>query len=175
MKQGEWTTDKVAFMKTCSECGESVDFSHNYNYCPNCGTKMGLKKTNRGNELIPIDYAERVNSTDTFAETVSENESKSESAENHCEGCTYLGTRKDSSKFCMIPGKTLSTETCDRYKSIEADIAERAERIKLREAAQFIHTYCTNHHNCKGCPFDGGIAESCELVQIPKDWNTDFF
>lgn len=47
MKYGEWTTDKVAFMKTCSECGESVDFAHNYNYCPNCGAKMGLDKPNR--------------------------------------------------------------------------------------------------------------------------------
>lgn len=46
MKHGTWATDKVAFMKTCSECGESVDFSHDYNYCPNCGAKMGLEKTN---------------------------------------------------------------------------------------------------------------------------------
>ena len=46
MKHGEWATDKVAFMKACSECGESVDFSHDYNYCPNCGAKMGLEKIN---------------------------------------------------------------------------------------------------------------------------------
>lgn len=44
MKHGEWTTDKVAFMKTCSECGESVDFSHDYQYCPNCGAQMGSEK-----------------------------------------------------------------------------------------------------------------------------------
>lgn len=42
-KHGKWETNKVAFMKTCSECGESVDFSHDYNYCPNCGAKMDLE------------------------------------------------------------------------------------------------------------------------------------
>jgi NADH pyrophosphatase NudC (nudix superfamily) len=41
---GKWTTDKVAFMKICSLCYESVDFSHNYNFCPNCGAKMDLKE-----------------------------------------------------------------------------------------------------------------------------------
>ena len=44
MRHGEWTTDKVAFMKTCSECDESVDFSHDYKYCPNCGAKMDSDK-----------------------------------------------------------------------------------------------------------------------------------
>ena len=46
---------------------------YRYTHCPRC------------NELIPVDYAEIVNSTDTLTETISETESKSESAENGCE------------------------------------------------------------------------------------------
>lgn len=42
-EHGKWETNKVAFMKTCSLCNESVDQSHDYNYCPNCGAKMDLE------------------------------------------------------------------------------------------------------------------------------------
>lgn len=42
-KHGKWETNKVAFMKTCSLCDKSVDQSHDYNYCPNCGAKMDLE------------------------------------------------------------------------------------------------------------------------------------
>lgn len=44
LKRGIWVTDRIAFMKTCSLCDESVDFTHNYNYCPNCGAKMNLEE-----------------------------------------------------------------------------------------------------------------------------------
>lgn len=128
-----------------------------YTQCPICHNK------------IPTCYAEIVDSADTLVEPVNEKESKAESTENGCENCAYLGTRDDDSHFCMIPGKTLSTGTCDHYKSI----VEQIECTKLKEAAQLIHTYCTNHPHCKGCPFDGGVAERCELVQLPCDWDTD--
>jgi len=129
---------------------------YRYTRCPRC------------NELIPVDYAEIVNSTDTLTETISETESKSESAENGCEGCAYLG----SSNFCVIPGKTPSDETCDQYKSIATNIIERSEFTKLRVSVKFLQNYCVNHHNCKGCPYDKG--EGCELTQEPRFWNTDF-
>ena len=43
IKHGKWETNKVAFMKTCSLCGKSVDQSHDYNFCPECGAKMDLE------------------------------------------------------------------------------------------------------------------------------------
>lgn len=130
-----------------------------HTYCPICHNK------------IPTCYAEIVDSADTHTETITESETKSESTEIHCEECAYLGTRDDSSKFCMIPGKTLSTETCDRYKSRETYKAERAERTKLIAAVKSLQEYCANNHNCKDCPFDR--CEGCELVQEPRFWNTD--
>lgn len=138
--------------------------SYKYTRCPMCDDK------------IPTCYAEIVNSVDTHTETITESETKSESTENYCETCTYLGvgTRDDSSKYCMIPGKTPSTVPCDRYKSIETYKAERVERTKLREAAQFIQKYCANKHNCKGCPFDGSEGGGCRLIQEPRFWHTDF-
>jgi len=42
-RHGKWETNKVAFMKTCSLCGKSVDQSHDYNFCPECGAKMNLE------------------------------------------------------------------------------------------------------------------------------------
>jgi len=42
-EHGKWETNKVAFMKTCSLCDKSVDQSHDYNYCPNCGARMDLE------------------------------------------------------------------------------------------------------------------------------------
>ena len=42
-RHGKWETNKVAFMKTCSLCGKSVDQSHDYNFCPECGAKMDLE------------------------------------------------------------------------------------------------------------------------------------
>lgn len=36
----QWLTHKVAFMKTCSLCNCSVDFSHDYEFCPRCGATM---------------------------------------------------------------------------------------------------------------------------------------
>lgn len=43
MKHDKWETNKVAFMKTCSLCGKSVDQSHDYDFCPECGAKMDLE------------------------------------------------------------------------------------------------------------------------------------
>ena len=43
IEHGKWETNKVAFMKTCSLCGKSVDQSHDYNFCPECGAKMDLE------------------------------------------------------------------------------------------------------------------------------------
>lgn len=135
-----------------------------YTHCPRCGN------------MISTYEAVIVDSTDTLAETISESESetKSVSTENCCENCAYLGTRDDSSKFCVIIGKELSDTACDLYKSIETYNAERAERTKLREAVNFIQTYCAAHkENCKGCPFNYDGVLECALAQLPARWNTD--
>ena len=95
----------------------------------------------------------------------------SETTGKSCINCTYFGIRDDSSNFCMIPGKALSGKACAYYKSTDVAMAEQAERTKLREAVQFIQTYCENNHNCKGCPFDRD--ERCGLVLEPRLWNTD--
>ena len=91
-----------------------------------------------------------------------------------CINCTYLGTRDDGSKFCMIPGKKPSDKACDQYKSVESAIAERKELTKLRKAVQFIQTYCETHRaaGCKGCRFGYGY-DGCPLAQSPERWNTD--
>ena len=91
---------------------------------------------------------------------------------NGCINCAYSGTRDDGSKFCMIPGKRPSDKACDRYKSVESAIAERTELTKLKEAVQFIQTYCEAHRaeGCKGCRFG---YDGCTLAQPPKYWNTD--
>ena len=136
---------------------------HSYTYCPICANK------------ISTCYAEIVTNADTLTETITESETKSESTENCCENCAYLGTRNDDSHFCMIPGKTPATMTCDCYKSKETYKAERTERTKLREAIQFLQNYCTHNRSCKGCPFyrnENGRYE-CNLVQIPRYWGTD--
>lgn len=132
-----------------------------YTHCPICHNK------------IPTCYAEILDSTDTLAETVNEKEFKSESTENCCENCAYLGTRDDSSKFCMIPGKEVSDKVCDLYKSTETYKAEQVERTKLKEAAQLLQKYCANNHNCKDCPFSGSMDEGCRLAKTPELWNTD--
>ena len=48
-RRGKWLTNKAAFMKTCSLCNQSVDFSHDYNFCPNCGADM-REGVNNGND-----------------------------------------------------------------------------------------------------------------------------
>lgn len=128
-----------------------------YTHCPICHNK------------IPTCYAEIVDSADTLAETVNEKEAKSESTENCCENCAYLG----SSNFCVIPSKTPSTEPCDCYKSIATNIIERSELTKLKVSVKFIQKYCANKHNCKGCPFDGSEGGGCRLIQEPRFWHTD--
>ena len=96
---------------------------------------------------------------------------------NDCINCAYSGIRDDGSKFCMIPGKKPSDKACNRYKSVESAITEHAELIKLKEAVQFIQTYCAAHRaahqeNCKGCRF-GYSDTGCPLAQLPERWNTD--
>lgn len=129
---------------------------HRYTYCPVCGNK------------IPTYYAEIVNSADKIAETTTEN---------CCENCAYVGTRDDSSKFCVIDDKELSGTVCDLYNSAETAMTERTERTertKLREAVNFIQTYCAAHQgNCKGCLFSDNYKLGCPLAQLPEDWNTD--
>lgn len=85
-----------------------------------------------------------------------------------CPGC---GNKIAAYDAKIVTSINTLTETISEN---EFNIAERAERVKLKEAVTFIQTYCTTHPNCKGCPFDGGVAEKCELVQLPCDWDTDF-
>ena len=135
-----------------------------YTHCPICHNK------------IPTCYAEIVNSVDTRTETITESGTKSDSTENRCENCAYLGTQDDSSKFCMIFSKELSSTACDLYKSIDTYKTEQTERTKLREAVNFIQTYCAAHQEtCKDCPFNYKYKLGCALAQLPEDWNTDFY
>ena len=135
---------------------------HRYTHCPMCGKK------------IPACYAGILISTDTHTESITESETKSESTENRCDTCAHLGTRDDSSKFCVVFGKELSDTACDLYKSAETAMTEQAERDKLKEAVNFIQTYCVAHQgNCKGCLFSDNYELGCPLAQLPEDWNTD--
>lgn len=140
------------------QSSEVTSQRHSYTHCPMCGNK------------IPTCYAEIVDSTDKIAETITKRETKSESAENHCEDCAYLG----SSNFCVIPGKTPSAEPCDCYKSIKTHIIERAELTKLKVSVKFLQKYCENNHGCKDCPFSGSMDEGCRLAKTPELWNIDF-
>lgn len=130
---------------------------YRYTHCPMCGNE------------IPSDYAEIVDDADTRAEPICDSETKSDSTENGCEKCAYLG----SSNFCMILGKTLKTVACDRYKSRETNIIERSELTKLRVSVKFLQKYCENKHSCTGCPFSGSMDEGCRLAKTPELWNTD--
>ena len=41
---GRWVPTKAPFMnecEDCSVCGYRTVWGHRYNYCPNCGAKMG--------------------------------------------------------------------------------------------------------------------------------------
>ena len=48
LRKEKWIDNKVAFHLVCSACGCVIlgnkfivfDGDYNYNYCPNCGTKM---------------------------------------------------------------------------------------------------------------------------------------
>ena len=59
------------------------------------------------------------------------------------------------------------------YRGI-TDSESKELRTKLREAVQFIQTYCATHQgNCKDCLFSCNDKHGCPLAQLPEDWNTD--
>ena len=44
VRHGRWVPTKAPFMnecEDCSVCGYRTVWGHRYNYCPNCGAKMG--------------------------------------------------------------------------------------------------------------------------------------